>query len=234
MKALIFAAGRGERMRPLSDHTPKPLLRAGGRRLIEWQIAALSAAGVRDIVINTAHLAVQFESALGDGHALGVRIAWSREGDQAADALETLGGIVAALPLLGDAPFIAVSGDIVCDYNYQPLTARATAIAEGRIDGHLVLVDNPPFNPRGDMGLDAGLITTAPPHLTYANIALLSPRLFAGEAPGRRKLFPWLYRAVEAGRISGERFAGRWHNVGTPDELARLDAALTSQPLPLS
>ena len=234
MKALIFAAGRGERMRPLSDHTPKPLLRAGGRRLIEWQIAALASAGVREIVINTAHLAAQFESALGNGRALGVRIAWSREGEQAADALETLGGIVAALPLLGAAPFIAVSGDIVCDFDYRPLAARTAGIADGALDGHLVLVDNPPFNPRGDMGLAADRVTTAPPHLTYANIALLSPRLFAGEAPGRRKLFPWLFRAVEAGRISGERFAGRWHNVGTPEELARLDANLSAQPLAFS
>ena len=234
MKALIFAAGRGERMRPLSDHTPKPLLRAGGRRLIEWQIAALASAGVREIVINTAHLAAQFESALGNGRALGVRIAWSREGEQAADALETLGGIIAALPLLGEAPFIAVSGDIVCDFDYRPLAARTAGIADGALDGHLVLVDNPPFNPRGDMGLAADRVTTAPPHLTYANIALLSPRLFAGEAPGRRKLFPWLFRAVEAGRISGERFAGRWHNVGTPEELARLDANLSAQPLAFS
>jgi MurNAc alpha-1-phosphate uridylyltransferase len=234
VKALIFAAGRGERMRPLSDHTPKPLLRAGGRRLIEWQIAALASAGVREIVINTAHLAAQFESALGNGRALGVRIAWSREGEQAADALETLGGIIAALPLLGDAPFIAVSGDIVCDFDYRPLAARTAGIADGALDGHLVLVDNPPFNPRGDMGLAADRVTTAPPHLTYANIALLSPRLFAGEAPGRRKLFPWLFRAVEAGRISGERFAGRWHNVGTPEELARLDADLSAQPLAFS
>lgn len=231
MKALIFAAGRGERMRPLSDHTPKPLLRAGGRRLIEWQIAALASAGVREIVINTAHLAAQFESALGNGRALGVRIAWSREGEQAADALETLGGIIAALPLLGEAPFIAVSGDIVCDFDYRPLAARTAGIADGALDGHLVLVDNPPFNPRGDMGLAADRVTTAPPHLTYANIALLAPRLFSGEPPGRRKLFPWLYRAVEAGRIGGERFAGRWHNVGTPDELARLDAELSRQPL---
>ena len=231
MKALIFAAGRGERMRPLSDHTPKPLLRAGGRRLIEWQIAALAAAGVRDIVINIAHLPDQFETALGDGRALGVRIAWSREGTQAADALETLGGIVAALPLLGDAPFIAVSGDIVSDFDYRPLVARAAALASGAIDGHLVLVDNPPFNPRGDMGLAGDRITTVPPHLTYANIALLAPRLFASEPAGRRKLFPWLYRAVDAGRIGGERFAGRWHNVGTPDELARLDAELSRQPL---
>jgi N-acetyl-alpha-D-muramate 1-phosphate uridylyltransferase len=237
MKALVFAAGRGERMRPLSDATPKPLLRAGGRRLIEWQIAALAAAGVREIVINTAHLADQFEQALGDGARLNVSIACAREGRRAEDALETLGGIVNALPLLGEAPFIAVSGDIVSDYDYRPLVARAARLAAGELDAHLVLVDNPPFHPRGDMGLrgtgSEARITTAPPWLTYANIALLSPRLFAAEQPGKRKLFPWLYRAVEAGRVSGEHHAGRWYNVGTPEDLRALDAELSARPLPL-
>jgi MurNAc alpha-1-phosphate uridylyltransferase len=235
MKALVFAAGRGERMRPLSDVTPKPLLRAGGRRLIEWQIAALAAAGVREIVINTAHLADQFEAALGDGTALGVSIAYAREGRRAEDALETLGGIVNALPLLGEAPFVAVSGDIVSDFDYRPLVARAPALAAGELDAHLVLVDNPPFHPRGDMGLRgsaaAARITTAPPWLTYANIALLAPRLFAGEAAGKRKLFPWLYRAVDAGRVGGEHHGGRWYNVGTPDDLRALDAELSLRPL---
>ena len=236
MKALILAAGRGERMRPLSDATPKPLLAVGGRRLIEWQIAALVRAGVREVVINTAHLASQFEAVLGDGSPLGVRIVWSREGTQAEDALETLGGIIHALPLLGDAPFIAVSADIVCDYDYRLLSAAHTGIQRGGIDAHLVLVPNPPFHPRGDMGLRADAdgharITTAPAWLTYANIALLSPRLFAGEAGGKRKLFPWLYRAAEAGRVSGERFTGRWYNVGTPADLQALDAQLTQRPL---
>ncbi|MDZ7653711.1 MAG: nucleotidyltransferase family protein [Burkholderiaceae bacterium] len=236
MKALVFAAGRGERMRPLSDTTPKPLLRAGGRRLIEWQIAALAAAGVREIVINTAHLADQFEQTLGNGAALGVAIAYAREGSRAEDALETLGGIVNALPLLGDAPFIAVSGDIVCDYDYRALLARTAPLAAGGLDAHLVLVDNPPFHPRGDMGLrGAGgdaRISTDPPWLTYANIALLRPQLFAGEAAGKRKLFPWLYRAVAAGRVGGEHHAGRWYNVGTPADLAALDAELAARPLP--
>jgi MurNAc alpha-1-phosphate uridylyltransferase len=236
MKALVFAAGRGERMRPLSDTTPKPLLRAGGRRLIEWQIAALAAAGVHDIVINTAHLADQFEHAFGDGRALGVSIAYAREGTRAEDALETLGGIVNALPLLGDAPFIAVSGDIVCDYDYRSLMARVAPLAAGELDAHLVLVDNPPFHPHGDMGLrGAGhqaRISTDPPWLTYANIALLRPQLFAGEAAGKRKLFPWLYRAVDAGRVGGEHHAGRWYNVGTPADLAALDAELAAHPLP--
>ena len=230
MRALIFAAGRGERMRPLSDTTAKPLLPAGGRRLIEWQIAALARAGVREIVVNTAHLAQQVEDTLGDGAHYGVRLAYSREGTQAADALETLGGIVQALPLLGAAPFIAVSGDIVTDYDYGALVARGAALARGECDAHLVLVDNPPFHPRGDMGLADGLITTRTPWFTYANIALLHPRLFAGEAPGKRKLFPWLYDAAGRGRVSGERYGGRWHNVGTPAELAALDAALRAAP----
>lgn len=239
-RALIFAAGRGERMRPLSDATPKPLLAAGGRRLIEWQIAALAAAGIRDVVINLAHLAAQFAPALGDGARYGLRLHWSREGEGAGDALETLGGIVQALPLLGDAPFVAVSGDIVCDYDYARLLAQWPRLASGERDAHLVLVDNPPFHPHGDMGLidaaeagGAARVTTAPPRLTYANIGLFAPRLFAAEAPGRRKLFPWLYRAVDAGRVGGERHAGRWYNVGTPAELQRLDAELRAQPLPV-
>lgn len=236
MMAMILAAGRGERMRPLSDATPKPLLSAGGRRLIEWQLTALAHAGVREVVVNTAHLAPQFETALGDGSRFGVRILWSREGTQAADALETLGGIVHALPLLGEAPFIAVSADIVCDYDYRNLASARTAIERGEIDAHLVLVPNPPFHPRGDMGLRSDAqgherITTAPPWLTYANIALLAPRLFAGEAAGKRKLFPWLYRAVDAGRVSGERFTGRWYNVGTPADLQALDLELAARPL---
>jgi MurNAc alpha-1-phosphate uridylyltransferase len=235
MKALLFAAGRGERMRPLSDALPKPLLRAGGRMLIEWQIAALAAAGVREIVINTAHLAERFEPVLGDGRRHDVAIAYAREGTRAEDALETLGGIVHALPLLGDDPFIAVSGDVVCDYDYRRLVALAPRLVAGEIDAHLVLVDNPPFHPRGDMGLagtgPAARITTAPPWLTYANIALLAPRLFTAEAPGRRKLFPWLYRAVGAGRVGGEHHRGRWYNVGTPADLDALDAELAAQPL---
>jgi len=235
MKALILAAGRGERMRPLSDTTPKPLLRAGGRRLIEWQIDALAAAGVREIVINTAHLAAQFEDALDDGARLGVTIRYAREGDRAEDALETLGGIVNALPLLGDEPFIAVSGDIVCAYDYRRLALLSPGLIQGDADAHLVLVDNPPFHPRGDMGLRADgartWITTAPPWFTYANIALLAPRLFAGEPSGKRKLFPWLYRAVTARRVTGEHFGGRWYNVGAPDDLHALDAELRARPI---
>lgn len=230
MKALIFAAGRGERMRPLTDATPKPLLVAGGKRLIEWQIEALAHAGICDLVINTAHLAARIEEALGDGARYGVRIVYSREGTSAEDALETLGGIVKALPLLTrsdpQAAFLAVSGDIVTDFDYRRLVAHAQAIALGAADAHLVLVDNRAFHPGGDMGLADGRIGLHPPLLTYANIALLAPRLFRHETAVKKKLFPWLYQFAALGRVTGEHHGGRWHNVGTPDDLAALDAEL--------
>jgi MurNAc alpha-1-phosphate uridylyltransferase len=227
VRALILAAGRGERMRPLTDATAKPLLRAGGRRLIEWQIDALERAGVLDIVINTAHLPRQFEDALGDGTRYGVRLSYSREGERAEDALETLGGIVRALPRLGAAAFLVASGDIVTDYDYRALVERASALDGGAADAHLVLVDNPPFHARGDMGLVEGLVAPdAEPRLTYANIGVFAPRLFAGLAPVRAKLFPWLYAAARAGRVTGEHSTARWFNVGTPAELERVDAEL--------
>jgi N-acetyl-alpha-D-muramate 1-phosphate uridylyltransferase len=225
--ALILAAGRGERMRPLTDAVPKPLLSAGGRRLIEWQIDSLARAGIRQLVINTAHLPGQFETALGDGAKWDVHIRYSREAENAEGALETLGGVARALPLLGTDPFAVVSGDIVTDYDFRKLAAPAAAIARGDIDGHLVLVDNPPFHPRGDMGLLEGkVVPSREPHYTYANIGLFAPRLFAAVEPQRAKLFPWLYGAAEAGRISGELHRGRWYNVGTPSDLAALDRVL--------
>jgi MurNAc alpha-1-phosphate uridylyltransferase len=227
MRALILAAGRGERMRPLTDDTPKPLLKAGGRRLIEWQIEGLARAGVRDMVVNVAHLADAFEHALGHGEALGVTLAYSREGDRAEAALETLGGIVQALPLLGQDPFVVVSGDIVTDFDYSMLAAAAARLAAGAADAHLVLVDNPEFHTRGDMGLvDGRIAPDAGERYTYANVGVFAPRLFAGLAPVRARLFPWLYAAARAGRVTGQHYAGRWYNVGTPAELARLDAEL--------
>jgi len=226
MRALLFAAGRGERMRPLSDATAKPLLRAGGKRLIEWQIEALVHAGVEAIIVNTAHLAAQIEETLGDGRRYGTRLLYSREGEDAAAALETRGGVVKALPLLGAAPFIVASGDVVTDYDYASLATPLAAIARGEIDAHLVLVDNPPYHAAGDMGLARGRIRREPPLLTFANIALFSPALFDGLPTVRAPLFPWLYRLVERGRVGGEHFRGRWHNVGTPGDLARLDAEL--------
>ena len=227
MRALLFAAGRGERMRPRSDETAKPLLRAGGRRLIEWQIEALVRAGVREIVVNTAHLAQQIEDTLGDGSRYGTRLRYSREGARAEDALETLGGIVQALPLLGAAPFIAASSDIVTDFDYSGLAGPLAAVARGAADAHLVLVDNPPLHADGDMGLEGGRIRMQRPYFTYGNIGIFSPALFEGLSPGRAKLFPWLYRFVEQGRVSGEHFSGRWRNIGTPAELDALDAELS-------
>jgi MurNAc alpha-1-phosphate uridylyltransferase len=231
MKALIFAAGRGERMRPLSDGIAKPLLHAGGKRLIEWQIEALAAAGIRDLVINLAHLADTFEPVLGDGARYGVTIRYSREGVNAEAALETLGGILHARALLGAEPFVAVSGDIVTDFDYRHLRAHAQAIALGAADAHLVLVENRPFHPGGDMGLAGGRITRALPWHTYGNIAVLAPRIFSTERPGRQKLFPWLYTFAERGRVTGELHTGRWYNVGTPDDLQALDAELHAHPL---
>ena len=214
-------------MRPLTDLTAKPLLEAGGRRLIEWQIAQLARAGVRDIVINTAHFPDHFEAALGDGARLGVSLVYSREGESAADALETLGGIVRALPLLGSAPFIVASGDIVTDFDYARLQKVGAAMQAGSADAHLVLVDNPPFHPRGDMALVHGRVhPDGADRLTYANIGMFAPRLFDSVPAGRARLFPWLYDAARAGRVSGERYEGRWRNVGTPHELAQLDGEL--------
>lgn len=214
-------------MRPLTDDVPKPLLTAGGRRLIEWQLERLARAGIRDIVINVAHLPDQFEAVLGTGERFGVSIAYSREGRYADDALETLGGIVRALPLLGGAPFVVVSGDIVTDFDYARLRQRAAAIAAGSADAHLVLVDNPAFHLQGDMGcVDGRIDPDAAQRLTYANIGVFAPRLFDGLQPLRARLFPWLYGAARAGRVTGEHFRGRWYNVGTPAELTRLDADL--------
>ncbi len=232
MKALLLAAGRGERMRPLSDHTPKPLLRVGARALIEWQIVRLVQAGIRDIVINVAHQAQKIEDALGNGQRWDARIRYSVEGTRAQDALETLGGVVKALPLLdtGDEPFLVLASDLYTDYDYRQLQAPAHVLARGECDAHLVLVDNPPYHPKGDLGLSADArITLTPPLLTYSSIGLFTPRLFAHERVQRGRLFPWMNPCIERGRVSGERYTGTWHNVGTPQDLAQLNAALLAQ-----
>lgn len=236
LRALILAAGRGERMRPWTDTVPKPLLAVGGIPLIEYQVVALARAGVRDLVINLAHLGAQIRSQLGDGARYGVSIAYAVEGDQAADALETRGAVVHALHLLGDYPFIVTSADIVTGFNYASLAPRAAAIARGDSDAHLVLVDNRPAHPYGDMGLRDGravrdavrdpvreIAREATPRYTYGNIGVFAPRLFAGIDAGRAKLFPWMYRFVDAGSVTAELYRGRWHNIGTPGELAELD-----------
>ena len=196
-------------------------------------------AGIRELVINTAHLALQIEAALGDGRRFGASIRYSREGTLAADALETLGGIVRALPLLGAEPFVVASSDIVTDFDYRQLVPAAEQIARGRFDGHLVLVENPPYHPGGDMGVKAAadglaadgkadggealLATRSDTMYTYGNIGVLAPHLFAGLAPVRARLFPWLYAAVERERVSAQIWRGRWWNVGTPQDLKTVD-----------
>ncbi|WP_082454202.1 N-acetylmuramate alpha-1-phosphate uridylyltransferase MurU [Thiomonas bhubaneswarensis] len=224
---MILAAGRGQRMRPLTDATPKPLLAVGGKPLIVWQIERLAAGGWRDIVINTGWLGEQIPAALGDGGTWGVRLRYSPE---PADAYETGGGIATALSLLGDAPFLVVSGDIYTSFDcarLQPV-ARAIAADPQRTVAHLVLTPNPEHNPDGDMALDAqGRIRREGERLNYGNIGVFHPALFAGQPRAQAwKLFPWLYCAVDAGRVSGEVFSGIWHNVGTPEQLAALDAQL--------
>lgn len=224
-RALILAAGRGERLRPLTDATPKPLLCAGGRPLVEWQIERLAAGGFRELVVNHAHLGSQIEAALGDGERFGVRIRYSPE----SPALETAGGIARALPLLGDAPFVVVSGDIHTGFDFASLAPRIEAIGRDPLAcvAHFVLVDNPPWHAAGDMGLAHGRVTRAAPWLTYGNIAVFHPQPFRDFAPGTRlRLFPWMYRFVDEGRVSGERYAGPWDNVGTAEQLAALDRRL--------
>jgi N-acetyl-alpha-D-muramate 1-phosphate uridylyltransferase len=229
MRALVLAAGRGERMRPLSDSCPKPLLPAGGRRVIDWQIDALVRAGIRDIVINTAHLAAQFEEAFDRNALQGVRLTFSREGAAAAAALETLGGIVKALPLLAaesDTPFVVVSGDVVSAFEIASLMAHAPQLVNASRDAHLVMVPNPHFNPKGDLGLVDGEIVRRPPLFTYANIGLFAPRIFREEKVQKTKLFPWMNRFIDQRRVSGELFEGPWFNIGTPADLADADRFL--------
>ena len=227
MKAMILAAGRGERMRPLTDETPKPLLRAGGKPLIVWQVEALVRAAMRDLVINHAHLGHLIEAVLGDGARLGARIRYSPE----AQALETAGGIANALPLLGDAPFAVVNGDIACDYDFARLAPIAAAMEARGLLAHLVLVPNPPHHPQGDFGLREGsVIEHDGPRLTFSGIGLYQPQLFGGIARGAKaQLAPLLREAMRSGKVSGEAHRGLWVDVGTPERLAELDRFLCAR-----
>ncbi|MCU0766548.1 MAG: nucleotidyltransferase family protein [Gammaproteobacteria bacterium] len=214
---MILAAGRGERMRPLTDATPKPLLRAGGRRLIEHHLLALAAAGIRDVVVNHAHLGDQIEAALGDGSAYGLHVRYSPE----AEALETGGGVFRALPLLGPGPFLVVNGDVWTDYDPGRLRIADTDLA------HLVLLDNPPHHPIGDFVLADGRVRTeGTPRLTFSGIGAYRPALFAGCTPGRFPLAPLLRAAMARDAVGGEHYGGRWVDVGTPERLAALDRLL--------
>ena len=216
MKAMILAAGRGKRLRPLTDHTPKPLLKVGAYSLIEHTLHALVKAGIRDIVINIAYLGESIKNGLGDGARYGARIIYSDEGEQ---ALETAGGIRQALPLLGEDPFLVVNGDIASDYPYQRLTGLSDTAA------HLILVPNPPHHPAGDFALEQDRLTRAEQQrYTYSGIGLYHPRFFRHCPPGVQALAPLLYEAIAQGRISGEIYRGFWMDIGTPERLAELRA----------
>ncbi|CAM3543913.1 N-acetylmuramate alpha-1-phosphate uridylyltransferase MurU [Halomonas lysinitropha] len=220
MRAMILAAGLGTRMRPLTDHCPKPLLEVCGKPLIVHHLERLRAGGIREVVINVSYHAEQIVAALGDGAAFGMRIAWSRE----ATPLETGGGIRQALPLLGEAPFLLVNGDVWCDLDPADLPALGDDLAR------LVLVDNPGHHPQGDFHLDAeGRVhAEGEPRLTFAGISLLDPALVADEPPGAFTLAPLLRRAMAEGRVGGHHHRGAWIDVGTPERLADLDRRLRS------
>lgn len=231
MKAMILAAGRGERMRPLTDHTPKPLLPVGGQPLIAWHIQRLAAAGFGDIVINHAWLGEKIETALGDGSRYGVRLAYSRE----ATALETAGGIATALPLLGEAPFLVVNGDVLTDVDFAALRPTLAALDDKQHLAHLLLVANPAHHPGGDFGLlaDGRLSANAADGigLTFSGIGLYHPALFASTpAQQPAKLAPLLRAAMARGQISGARHDGLWLDVGTVERLAEADAIAKGWP----
>ncbi|QOR37880.1 nucleotidyltransferase family protein [Billgrantia diversa] len=221
MKAMILAAGLGKRMRPLTDHCPKPLLPVAGRPLIVHHLERLAAAGIGEVVINVSYRAEQIVAALGDGNEHGVSITWSRE----TTPLETGGGIRQALPLLGNAPFLLVNGDVWSDFDPASLPSLGGDLA------HLVLVDNPAHHPTGDFHLDAAgrVHPLGEPRLTYAGLGLIDPALVADQAPGEFPLAPLLREAMHAGRIGGTHHRGRWVDVGTPERLAELDRELSGR-----
>ena len=220
MKAMILAAGLGNRMRPLTLHTPKPLLEVGGKPLIVWHIEKLQKIGVTEIVINTAWLGEKLANALGDGSQFGVKILWSHEGE----GLETAGGIINALPLLGDEPFILVNGDVWTTMDFASLLD----VQLGEQQAHLVLVENPPQHLKGDFILSNGLAYTFEQEqlgeaLTYSGLAVLHPRMFVGLENGKRPLAPLLKQAMQQQQVSAEKLQGIWVDVGTPERLEQLD-----------
>jgi len=245
MKVMLLAAGRGERMRPLTDHTPKPLLEVGGKPLIVWHIEKLVNANIVELVINHAHLGAQIEAALGDGRQFGVRIQYSHE----ASALETAGGIANALPLLGDEPFAVINSDIYCDYDFAHLAEHAAALQASGDAAHLVLVDNPKHHPNGDFALNGRRIVPQPPLaplvrggscsspdkgrlggvevLTFSGIGIYQPSLFKDIPRGSiAPLAPLLRAQIALGKVSGEHYQGFWVDVGTPQRLAELDSQI--------
>lgn len=221
MRAMLLAAGRGERMRPLTDETPKPLLRIGGQMLIEHHIHALARAGFTQLVINHAWLGAQIERVLGDGAAYGVRIEYSPEGET---GLETGGGIFRALPLLGAEPFLVVNADIWTDFDYASLPVAPDGLA------HLVMVDNPPHHPQGDFSLVMGrLARHGSRMLTFSGIGVYRPELFDACRPGAFPLAPLLRAAMDREQVGGEYYTGRWVDIGTPERLAEVNEILINQ-----
>ena len=219
MKAMILAAGRGVRMRPLTDHIPKPLLKVGGKSLIVWHLERLAKAGFKEVVINHAHLGEQIEQALGDGSVWGLNVQYSPE----TSALETAGGIANALPLLGDAPFLVVNGDVFTEIDFGALQLVSPNLA------HLVMVDNPPQHPDGDFVVDSGKVTNQGNHkLTFSGIGIYHPALFVDVERGQAaKLAPLLRSAMIKGLVTGEHYQGIWHDIGTPERLSFLDKQLS-------
>lgn len=216
MKAMLLAAGRGERMRPITDSLPKPLVPVAGKPLIAWHLAALARAGIKEVVINLSWLGERLREALGDGAPFGLHISFSEEGPV---PLETGGGIFRALPLLGPGPFLVVNADIWTDMDYARLTLEAGAHA------HLMLIPNPPHHPRGDFGLEGGLVVNRDTdRYTYSGVGVYRPEFFAGCRPERFPLLPVLNRAIAARLARGELYRGQWCDVGTPERLASLEA----------
>ena len=246
LKAMLLAAGRGERMRPLTDHTPKPLLQVGGKPLIVWHIENLARAGINELVINHAHLGQQIEATLGDGSKFNVHITYSPENP----VLETAGGIANALPLLlpssvsgesaargaqpaggegrgQDEPFAVINSDIYCDYDFAQLPVHAAALAKRSDAAHLVLVNNPMQHPAGDFGLAAGRVTEGQPKFTFSGIGIYLPSLFAHIPRGTvAPLAPLLRAQIAQNKVSGEHYTGHWVDVGTPQRLQQLDNTL--------
>lgn len=230
MRAMILAAGRGERMRPLTERLPKPLLPVAGKPLVARLVERLVSCGITDIVINVSHLGELIQHALGDGTALGARIAYSHEHD----ALETAGGIAAAMPLLGQAPFIVVNGDVYSDFDFRRLGQRAGGLSVAGPLAHLVLVDNPAHHPEGDFCLDGGMIAERDgTRFTFSGMGVYHPALFLPVASGAKYQLATLLRGpIAARRVSGEHHAGMWIDVGTPERLARLEGMLTRDAVP--
>lgn len=224
---MVLAAGRGERLRPITDTVPKPLVPVGGKPLIVYHLEALARAQIHEIVINLSWLGEQIRSALGDGSAYGVSIQYSDEG---AVALETGGGIFKALPLLGNAPFLLVNGDVWTDLELSPLCVAAAADAQAGALARLVLVPNPPQHPRGDFALEGeDVVDAEQQRLTYSGIGVYRPEFFQGCTPGRFPMLPLLKRAMANRQLRGQLYRGSWCDVGTPQRLSELDAQLRAR-----